>query len=228
MDLVDVPMADPRAKFGVCGLYRTMPKGPESLDRNPPTLDFFERLGCGCVVIDASGRVLRANEYVSRCLGRGITIRNERLTATDTACDNDLQKLIGAVLAAASRSEVLQDAVAICDEQGHQFIVRAEPVNGPVPAAYSGAKGLIRIIDLDDTTEVPLLDVLQSVFRLTPAEAKVAQRIGCGDTPDEIAEQHNISPGTVREQLKAIFQKTHTRRQAQLVCLLARLGRLSR
>lgn len=81
---------------------------------------------------------------------------------------------------------------------------------------------------MDDTTAIPLPDVLQIAFHLTRAEAKVAQCIACGDSPEQSAERHNVSPGPVREQPKAVFQKTQTHRQSQLVGLLGRLGRLSR
>ena len=87
------------------------------------------------------------------------------------------------------------------------------------------AKGVITLIDPDDCLELPQ-DLLQAAYGLTPAEARVAQRVACGENPEEIADRHQVSPGTVRMQLKSIFQKTNTKRQAQLVSLLARLGRI--
>jgi DNA-binding CsgD family transcriptional regulator len=39
----------------------------------------------------------------------------------------------------------------------------------------------------------------------------------------DIAAQMNVKPGTVRTHLKRLFLKTGTRRQAEVVALLARL-----
>jgi len=57
--------------------------------------------------------------------------------------------------------------------------------------------------------------------KLTPAEARIALGIARGDALAAIAKAHGISIATVRTQLKSVFAKTGTHRQAQLVALLA-------
>lgn len=61
---------------------------------------------------------------------------------------------------------------------------------------------------------------LGSMFDLTPAEARVASALMTGAALESIATQHRVSLGTVRTQLRAIYEKTCTHRQAQLVALL--------
>jgi DNA-binding CsgD family transcriptional regulator len=39
-----------------------------------------------------------------------------------------------------------------------------------------------------------------------------------------VAQLHNVTVGTLRVQLKSIFAKTNTKRQAQLLTLLAQLS----
>ncbi len=63
-------------------------------------------------------------------------------------------------------------------------------------------------------------DLLSQMYRLTPMEAQVAAAIGNGMDVGEIAKSNNTTNHTVRSQLKAIFHKTGTRRQAELVRLL--------
>jgi DNA-binding CsgD family transcriptional regulator len=65
--------------------------------------------------------------------------------------------------------------------------------------------------------------VLQSLYDLTPAETRLAVEMANGRDLDEISEHFGISKHTVRAQLKAVFQKTDTRRQAELVKLLLTL-----
>lgn len=64
--------------------------------------------------------------------------------------------------------------------------------------------------------------LVASMFELTPAEAKVAVALVEGLDLRKIARSHNTALETVRSQLKAIFLKTGTRRQSDLVALLLR------
>src|SRR5919205_1264145 len=80
--------------------------------------DFFERLGCGCILIDANGRVLRLNEYASRYLGQGLVIIQQRLHATHSGSNAILQRLITAMLTAGPRFEVAPGSVAILRDEG--------------------------------------------------------------------------------------------------------------
>lgn len=57
-------------------------------------------------------------------------------------------------------------------------------------------------------------------FGLTPSEARVALAITQGATTSEIAVKFGISRTTVSFHLRNIFQKTRTKRQAELVALL--------
>ncbi|MBN9697252.1 MAG: helix-turn-helix transcriptional regulator [Zoogloea sp.] len=59
--------------------------------------------------------------------------------------------------------------------------------------------------------------LLQRLFGLTAAEARVLERLTAGLSVEEIAQGSGVSPATVRVQLKALFKKTNTRRQADLI-----------
>ena len=67
---------------------------------------------------------------------------------------------------------------------------------------------------------------LRSLFDLSPAEARLAQRLACGDSVEEVAKVLHIKISTARTQLAAIFAKTDTRRQAKLVAILSRIAHL--
>jgi DNA-binding CsgD family transcriptional regulator len=73
---------------------------------------------------------------------------------------------------------------------------------------------------------VPSESMLRRIFDLTPAEARLAQSLTRGDSLDEVAQALNIKMTTARTQLAAIFGKTRTCRQAQLVAILSRLAHL--
>jgi DNA-binding CsgD family transcriptional regulator len=62
------------------------------------------------------------------------------------------------------------------------------------------------------------------MFGLTPAEAKLSVEISRGKSPTDIACLNGVSIATVRSQLAAVFAKTQTSRQTELVGLLAACG----
>jgi DNA-binding CsgD family transcriptional regulator len=64
-------------------------------------------------------------------------------------------------------------------------------------------------------------EILRSAFGLTPAEARLANRLSTGDGLGVIADELGVSRETVRNQLKSIFYKTGVHRQSDLVALLA-------
>ncbi len=54
----------------------------------------------------------------------------------------------------------------------------------------------------------------------------MAALLASGATVSEAASAHNVSVATIRTQLAAIFAKTRTNRQAELVMLISRLSAL--
>ncbi|UGB27289.1 helix-turn-helix transcriptional regulator [Methylorubrum sp. B1-46] len=71
---------------------------------------------------------------------------------------------------------------------------------------------------------VPKEDVLQKLFAMTGAEARVARSIAAGEKLEEIAVKTGVTVGTVRFHLKGVFAKTGLDRQADLVGLLSGLS----
>lgn len=67
----------------------------------------------------------------------------------------------------------------------------------------------------------PPAELLQGLFALTPAEARVASGIGDGHTVGDITESLGLSRETVRSQLKAVLGKTGLGRQTDLAAMLA-------
>lgn len=59
-------------------------------------------------------------------------------------------------------------------------------------------------------------------FGLTPAEARLAAHLIDGGTTASYADEHGLSPHTVRNHLRSIYAKTNTNRQVSLLQLLLR------
>ncbi|WP_161596240.1 helix-turn-helix transcriptional regulator [Rhodanobacter glycinis] len=65
---------------------------------------------------------------------------------------------------------------------------------------------------------------LQDQWGFTPAEAQLAQWLMQGFSLDEAAERIGVTKNTVRTQLRSLFDKTETRRQADLMRVLIQLS----
>jgi DNA-binding CsgD family transcriptional regulator len=64
------------------------------------------------------------------------------------------------------------------------------------------------------------IDLLQCHFSLTPAEARLALHLVAGETLRSAGVKLSITYETARSQLKSIFNKTRTCRQAELVIVI--------
>jgi DNA-binding CsgD family transcriptional regulator len=65
--------------------------------------------------------------------------------------------------------------------------------------------------------------VMRQLYRLTPSEARVADRLLDGLEIREIADRLGITLETCRFHLKRVFAKTGTPRQAELIRLMLSL-----
>jgi DNA-binding CsgD family transcriptional regulator len=72
------------------------------------------------------------------------------------------------------------------------------------------------LVDPDRRLELPL-EALRQLYGLTPAEARLASLLAEGVGLPEAAAQLGITRETAKSTLHAIFAKTDTRRQAELV-----------
>ena len=79
------------------------------------------------------------------------------------------------------------------------------------------------VIDPDYTSPATRPDLF-GLLGLTQAEARVASLLGCGDSPQAVAEALGLSTGTVRNHMKSIYAKLDLTRQSELVALAGRLA----
>jgi len=78
------------------------------------------------------------------------------------------------------------------------------------------------IVVVDEGSEMLQMEFLKNKFDLTPAEARLVVRLITGESLRPCAKALGIKYETVRTYLKSVFQKTKTRRQAELVLVVIR------
>jgi DNA-binding CsgD family transcriptional regulator len=68
--------------------------------------------------------------------------------------------------------------------------------------------------------QAPPVELVQSLFDLTPAEARVARSLAAGKTVENIASDASVSLNTVRTHMRGVLEKTGCNRQTEVVALL--------
>ncbi len=197
------------------------------------SLDAFEATEptAGLFVVDASARVLRANAIAESWLRQGLIVvnRENRLKLDDRVAAEALDSALmqrGGVQKAATREIGLRVRGRV-----NPFVMFVYPLAGLEAANYfdwffeaEWPRALVVLRDIATDWNVSL-DVAVSVFGLTPAERRLAEFICRAGSLADFALAHDVSTHTARSQLRALFRKTGTTRQAELMLLLLKAGR---
>jgi DNA-binding CsgD family transcriptional regulator len=185
-----------------------------------PLLRVLDRMDCGGLVLATDGQVLAINEGARRILQGTFS-----LTETDLDELHGLGRQHVKQLLSRGQTRIQLDSenwILIEREDGPPLIMNAVPV---LILSEGGPHTVLILIGLASQPQHNR-SALERIYKLTPAEAKLAVLLGTGATITEAAEAHGVSVATVRTQLRSIFDKTHTHRQAELVILIARLSAL--
>lgn len=170
------------------------------------------------------GRILHASAGFEALLGDGLIVRNGRLGAPDRQADDQLTAAVSAAIAPdrdlgkPPRPVILPRRSSV-----RPLVATMVPVVGQAHDILRLVAAIVLVTDLDAKPQGPALAILQQVFGLTRAEARLAQQIAIGETLPEIAVASGLSRETLRSHLKSVFNKTATTRQAELAVLLTKL-----
>ncbi len=106
----------------------------------------------------------------------------------------------------------------------YQLVVNCLPRGAGGVSPFSRRQLFLAILrNLSGQAENDRMASLAAAYGLTPAERRLCEVLSLGYTPKEAAEMFGIAPDTARQRLKAIFNKTDTHRQSELVRLFSRL-----
>ena len=100
------------------------------------------------------------------------------------------------------------------------FVVMATPLLAAPPGSESTEAVVFVHIADPETGQLSATEMLETVYSLTPAEADLVRLLAGGHSLEAAAELRGVTMNTVRTQLKQVFAKTDTKRQAELVRLV--------
>lgn len=180
-------------------------------------LDAFDLLGFAAVIADDEGEVHQGNSRSEVLL--------PRLFAGHSSADPDHRQLLSDLVLCALGAEATgQDcAPATLDLRGGRpVIVHAVLAGSPLLGEGAARFAVLMLIRPSEPRELSV-PILQGAFGLTKSEILLARYLCLGKSLKEIARIRDTSIATLRVQLRGLFAKTRTKRQAELVALLTRL-----
>lgn len=179
----------------------------------PPSI--LDQIGVPIFVVEKDAHLRYANAAGTHMLSNGGPLRAiGNVLSTDYLPDSQRLKTAIAHSFAAGESQVL-----MMKEDG----TRHPPIAVIVPMHNSGEEQALVLLRQSPACNAALVHSLRQLFRLSPAEAAIAISLASGADLHEIAEERTVKLNTLRSQIASIMAKTNTRRQAELVALVARL-----
>lgn len=193
-------------------------------------LDILDRFRDSLVLVTADGTVTYTNkaaEALFRDRDSGLSIVRSRVACQQPGDTAVLRRMIGEAAGAGDRAARSAGTVSLQrDAHLWPLTVHCLPLTHPRRWTLERQPTVLLLIT-DTARSIDLAPaMLAELFRFTGAEARLAAHLARGDTLADVADALGVSRATLASQLHAIFQKTHTSRQSDLVRLLHALPRL--
>jgi DNA-binding CsgD family transcriptional regulator len=185
-------------------------------------LDALNLVRRPAIALDRNGLVLGANPVADALFDASLRIKNRKLVSTDEGAAKLLDLLYAKMRWLPEDQPLLVDDIIAKRFQKQPVLMKVLPVPVAARGPFLGARALLVLKDIGLGKE-PDADLMLRMFGLTPAEARLAVQIASGVSPEQAAGALGIARETARNQLKAIFAKTETHRQGELIALLSRL-----
>lgn len=196
-------------------LARMIRAGEDAISAARVVLD---ALGAGVVIFDEGSQPLLANAAAHELFDRrdGLTLGEAGLQALSSA---DTQVLRAAIAEAAAGAGPLALPIPR-RSMGRHYAVLVVPLPGAGGGRFGVRPAAAAVVADPEGGNFLSRDMLEALYGLTPAEARLVTGLAEGKRLDEIAEQTGVSKNTLRTQLNRAFEKTGTNRQAELIRLV--------
>ena len=183
----------------------------------------LDQIPQGVFLFDQSGRVVRGNRAGHDLLAAqdGWVIEHGTLRLQRSHDDRKLSRLVQGIVASACGDDQGGTMAARRPSGLRSYSVRVVPLASTTTSGLSASRlvGCVLVADPERPPDVSE-HLFCTLFDLTRSEALLAARLAAGDDLRTAAMALGITYATARSTLTALFRKTRTRRQPELVRLL--------
>lgn len=182
--------------------------------------DVLAALGLPALVLDESGVVIEANALMDSLPGQVQWQVQRRIALADQRANALLLASLPAMGASAGVAELPVHSFALRGATGlAEMVAHLVPLKRAAQDIFGRSYALLIVTPLT-ARKAPPVELLRSLFDLTPSEARVARGLAGGATLDEIATAGDVSRNTVRTQLQQVLEKMGCTRQSEVTALL--------
>lgn len=187
-------------------------------------LNALQVLGWPALLLDKKGDVLASNAEMVQTLryDTRIQFRKGKLIVSDDVLSKKLKAMVQQAI---NRNGREASTLSCAIESGHEvdYSLEIVPLFQALHNEFEPARALMMVTRL---RQIETVDAhrLASTFKLTNAESAFVQKFQLLEDVAEAATELGIAKETARTHLRSIFTKTNTRKQGELISLLARLG----
>lgn len=189
------------------------------LERARIASETLAALGLPALVLNEQGKVLAANSLVDSLDDYVYWRALDRISLKDRAAAKFLGDAIAAIdMASGLRSFPVRGAGAEAIMVAHMIPIR---LSARDIFAHGAAALVLTPVTLP---QAPPVELVQSLFDLTPAEARVARSLASGETVETIAFTQRVSQNTIRVHVRNLLEKTGCNRQVDVISLLTSIS----
>jgi DNA-binding CsgD family transcriptional regulator len=187
--------------------------------------DSLDGIATAMILVDANGRIAHANTAGHALLAEGVVLRvaDSKLASRDPRVEEMLHEIFMNAESSHTAIGAKGAGVLIKAPGGENWIAQVLPLtSGARRKAGLNYAAVAAVFVREAKLELPHpLETIASAYQLTTAEMRVLMAIvQIGGVP-EVAPMLGIAEATVRTHLQRVFDKTGTKRQADLVKLAA-------
>jgi DNA-binding CsgD family transcriptional regulator/PAS domain-containing protein len=187
--------------------------------------DTLDGISAGMFLVDAAGRIVQANAAGHAMLRAAnvLHVEGARLIASDPQADRMLADTFATAGAGDAAVGIKGVAVPLLARDGERYVAHVLPLTSgarrQAGTSYAAVAALFVNKAALDTPSPP--EAIAKAYKLTPMELRVLLAIvEIGGVP-EVAEALGVAESTVKTHLGRLYGKTGSRRQADLVKLVA-------
>jgi len=169
------------------------------------------------LILSSDGRLLQQNQHAQKFISEKkiLLIRDNKLSIDSKLLQREFEQIIAKLVQPAQQ----------CTEYSMRLRDKYQTVPISLNVSLIGdqhqRKGnILLLVASYDPEQLPDTDIIATHFSLTPAEARLLEKLISTKTLHQIADAHQVSIHTVRSQLKSILKKTGCHRQSELIKMI--------
>lgn len=187
------------------------------LERARTTSETLSAVGIAALVLDEGGKVLAANSLIEGATGYVQWRAQDRISLHDRDAGALLQESIASLNI--GRQECVRSFPVRNANSPETMVAHLIPIRLSARDIFARCAAVLLLTPVS-LPQAPPVELVQSLFDLTPTEARVARSLAGGKTVEAIASENGVSLTTVRTHVRGILGKTGRNRQAEIVALL--------